>query len=90
MVTHAGPFPAGSPAAAPPGASENEEGFFVSSCDSAMREKGALNEAARRRLPRPPAMGNDRSRGAGRTRPSRPKWATVSGVCQARSLAGSR
>ena len=31
-------------------ASENEEGFFVSSRDSAMREKGALNEDARRRL----------------------------------------
>jgi hypothetical protein len=43
-------------------ASENEEGFFVSSRDSAMREKGALNEAARRRMPRPPAMGNDRPR----------------------------
>jgi hypothetical protein len=39
---------------------ENEEGFFVSSRDSAMREKGALNEAARRRMPRPPAMGKDR------------------------------
>ena len=42
--------------------SENEEGFFVSSRGSAMREKGALNEAARRRSPRTPAMGNDRSR----------------------------
>ena len=41
---------------------ENEEGFFVSSRDSAMREKGALNEAARRRMPRSPAMGNDRPR----------------------------
>ena len=40
------------PAAAPAGLSgspENEEGFFVSSRGSAMREKGALNEAARRR-----------------------------------------
>jgi hypothetical protein len=41
---------------------ENEEGFFVSSRDSAMREKGALNEAARRRSPATPAMGIDRAR----------------------------
>jgi hypothetical protein len=40
---------------------ENEEGFFVSSRDSAMREKGALNEAARRRPPGPPTMGIDGS-----------------------------
>jgi hypothetical protein len=41
--------------------STNEEGFFVSSRDSAMREKGALNEAARRRPPGPPTMGIDGS-----------------------------
>ncbi len=41
---------------------ENEEGFFVSSRDSAMREKGALNETARRRPPLAPAMGIDRGR----------------------------
>jgi len=43
------------------GVAENEEGFFVSSRDSAMREKGALNEAARRRPPGPPTMGIDGS-----------------------------
>ncbi len=42
--------------------SENEEGFFVSSRDSAMREKGALNEAARRRALGAPTMGIDGSR----------------------------
>ena len=52
---------AGAPAL-PPATPDNEEGFFVSSRDSAMREKGALNEAACRQLPRTPAMGNDRAR----------------------------
>ena len=71
-------------------ASDNEEGFFVSSRDSAMREKGALNEAARRRLPWTRAMGNDRSRWAGRTRRGRARSANVSGVCQAWSLGVER
>jgi hypothetical protein len=52
-------------------ASENEEGFFARRAAEretgrhafpAMREKGALNEAARRRWPRTAAMGINRGR----------------------------
>ena len=51
MVTPGGSCPGGPPAAARARrVRENEEGFFVSSRDSAMREKGALNEAARREM----------------------------------------
>jgi len=45
---HAGLLAAAPHAGAALAAPENEEGFFASSRDSAMREKGALNEAARR------------------------------------------